>query len=224
MRFLVVIATVTLGMALPPKTGGPAAPRLEAVTLQQKRWVAANIRKEKRHAVERIVTKINQNRARYEAVARKSGVPWYAIAGLHNMESSLSFKKHLHEGSPLTKRTRYIPKGRPKTGSPPFTWEESALDALKYDKMGSVAWDQLDDALRRVELYNGAGYLKYHKNVPSPYLWSFTTIYTRGKYVADGKWSSTAVSKQCGVAAIWKVLLEADPGDFPVQYSQFKLK
>ena len=42
----------------------------------------------------------------------------------------------------------------------------------------------------------------------SPYLWSYSTIYTAGKYVADGKWSDTAVSKQCGGMAILKHLVE----------------
>ena len=43
----------------------------------------------------------------------------------------------------------------------------------------------------------------------SPYLWSYTAIYTAGKYVADGKWSDTAVSKQCGGMAILKHLVDS---------------
>ena len=44
--------------------------------------------------------------------------------------------------------------------------------------------------------------------MPSPYLWSFSTHYARGKYVADGKWSPTAVSAQCGVAVLLRRLAE----------------
>jgi len=38
--------------------------------------------------------------------------------------------------------------------------------------------------------------------VLSPYLWSFTTAYTKCKFVADGSFSATAVSKQCGAVAL----------------------
>jgi peptidoglycan hydrolase-like protein with peptidoglycan-binding domain len=42
--------------------------------------------------------------------------------------------------------------------------------------------------------------------VPSPYLWSFSNHYTRGKYVADGRFSPTAVSQQVGAAVLLKQL------------------
>lgn len=222
-KFLAVFATAgLLGMAAPLLVEQPVVERLEPKTLQEKRWATAEIRKDKIHAVGRIIRRIEASRGRYDSVAGLSGVPWHVIGGIHNMESGGSFKRHLHEGSPLSGRTRWVPKGRPKTGSPPFTWEESALDALKYDKMAQTDWESLDDSLYRVERYNGTGYLRYHKDVPSPYLWSFTTIYTKGKYVSDGKWSSTAISKQCGVAAIWKLMMEKSPKDFAVNYFQYQ--
>jgi hypothetical protein len=42
--------------------------------------------------------------------------------------------------------------------------------------------------------------------VKSPYLWSFSNQYTQGKYIADGTWSDTAVSRQCGAAVVIKRL------------------
>jgi lysozyme family protein len=45
--------------------------------------------------------------------------------------------------------------------------------------------------------------------VPTPYLWSFSNHYERGKFVADGKFSSTARSQQCGAAVMLKLLAEA---------------
>ncbi len=173
-------------------------------TLQEKRWSAAQIRAERIKSVDTVIDRIMVNKARYEAVDLKTGVPWYIIAVLHNMEASGSFARHLHEGSPLTARTRYVPIGRPKTGNPPFTWEYSAIDALVYDNMGTIKWALLDATLYACERYNGTGYLRYHPTVPTPYLWSYTTIYNRGKYVSDGKWSSTAISEQVGCGAIWK--------------------
>lgn len=156
--------------------------------------------------MDQVTTRIKVYRERYERVSLQADVPWKVIACLHNMESGGSFRKHLHEGSPLSARTRWVPKGRPKTGNPPFGWEESARDALSYDNMPSKDWSDLGAKLQAMELYNGAGYQRYHKDVPSPYLWSGTTIYTRGKYVADGKWDQSAVSLQVGCAAILKHL------------------
>src|SRR5207344_1050510 len=58
------------------------------------------------------------------------------------------------------------------------------------------------------ESYNGMGYRRFHPEVKTPYLWSFTHHYTRGKYVADGTWSPTTVSKQVGAAALLRRLAE----------------
>ena len=179
---------------------------LAAGTLQENRWRDATVPKHLQPMVGRVVDRIMANSTRYQAVDSTTHVPWYVIGGLHNMESSGSFRHHLHEGSPLSGRTRWVPKGRPKTGNPPFTWEESAKDALLYDKMGAVNWASLDATLYACERYNGTGYLRYHKSTPTPYLWAKTSIERPGKYVSDGKWSSTARSQQIGIAAIWKVM------------------
>jgi lysozyme family protein len=47
-------------------------------------------------------------------------------------------------------------------------------------------------------------------------LWSFSNQYDRGKYVADGKFSSTARSQQCGAAVMLKMLAEAGELEWPV--------
>ena len=57
-------------------------------------------------------------------------MPWYVVGLIHTMESSGNFAAHLHNGDPLSARTTHVPAGRPKAGAPPFTWEESATDAL----------------------------------------------------------------------------------------------
>lgn len=177
-----------------------------AGTVQTERWDAATVPAARAMQVARIAERILADRPRYEAVAARSGVPWHVIAGLHNMESGGSFRHHLHEGSPLGGRTRWVPKGRPLDGRPPFRWEDSALDALRYDNMGDFRWSHLHDTLYACERYNGTGYLQFHPAVPTPYLWAGTSIERPGKYVADGKWSSTSRSGQIGIAAIWKAL------------------
>lgn len=141
------------------------------------------------------------NRPRYEAAG--CGVPWWWIAAIHNLESSGSFDKHLHNGDSLKRRTVRVPAGRPRSGSPPFTWEQSAADALGMKSLtGWKDWT-IPAALYQAERYNGWGYRRFHPNVLSPYLWSGTQHYSRGKYVADGKWSASASSAQVGAAALW---------------------
>jgi len=159
---------------------------------------------DKEATLKAITDKITANQARYESVAAASGVPWQVIAAIHNMEASLSFTKHLHNGDPLSARTVQVPAGRPVSGSPPFTWEESAVDALAYDKL--TAWTDwsLAGTLYKLEGYNGWG--SRGKDINTPYLWSFCQHYTSGKYIADHVWSDTAVSKQCGAALILKAL------------------
>lgn len=156
-----------------------------------------------------VIASIKTNRARYEGIAQAAtgSIPWDFIAIIHNLECGLSFNKHLHNGDPLTRRTVLVPAGRPP-GNPPFTFEESAVDALTMQgKRFHLQTDwSLPATLFRLESYNGLGYLKFHPNVKSPYLWSGSGHYTRGKYVADGQWSSSAVSKQLGTALLLKEL------------------
>lgn len=178
--------------------------------LQVKRWQGSSVQSYRAHEVRAICDRIQRNMARYKATEAKTGVPWYVTAGLHNMESGGSFYCHLHEGSSLKARTRDVPKGRPKTGTPPFTWEFSAVDALTFDSMGKKNWSKLGPALSACEGYNGWGMMKYHPTTATPYLWSGMIgsdgVGKPGKYVADGKYSSTARSSQIGIAAIWKEL------------------
>ena len=150
--------------------------------------------------VEEVVQRILDFQNRYAAIAAQSNVPWYVIAVIHNMECGLDFTKHLHNGDSLKRRTVNVPAGRPKTGQPPFTFEVSALDALKYDKLTEWKDWSIGGICYTLEGFNGWGY-RAHK-INSPYLWSYSNLYTGGKYVADNKWSGTAVSRQCGAAVI----------------------
>ncbi len=97
------------------------------------------------------------------------------------MEASQNFTRHLHNGDPLTARTRQVPAGRPRTGNPPFTWEASATDALTLDGFNSWTDWTVAGALFKLERFNGSGYRLYHPQVKSPYLWSFSNHYTEGQ-------------------------------------------
>lgn len=162
--------------------------------------------------IDNIITKIKNNAHRYEDVSQSLNVgipgaliPWKVIAAIHYRESGMSFNRHQHNGDPLTARTIHVPKGRPLNGEPPFTWEQSATDAFKM-----MGWDKITNwsipaVLQRLERYNGLGYQDH--GVPSPYLWSWSSIYHSGKYVADGKFDPDAVDQQCGAAVLLKLLM-----------------
>ena len=172
------------------------------------------IRPERKAAAETLVSKLADNRTRYEAVASPLGIPWQVVAVIHNMEASQNFKRHLHNGDPLSARTVQVPKGRPKSGQPPFTWEESAADALKYDGLHKWTDWSVAGVLFQLELFNGWGYRRYHPAVLTPYLWSFSPHYTKGKYASDGKWSPTLVSNQCGAAVLLRQMEAIGIGPF----------
>lgn len=175
------------------------------------------IRPERIPVVEETITRLQANRLRYQTVGDALGVPWFFVSVIHNMEASLDFSRHLHNGDSLTNRTVNVPAGRPKNGNPPFTWEESANDALSMKGLGAQIDWSLSGTLYQLERYNGWGYRLYHPHVLSPYLWSFSEHYISGKYVADGTWSDTALSKQCGGAVILRRMAEMGQIEFPDQ-------
>lgn len=163
--------------------------------------------------VDKLASLIMLNEARYRDVAEPLGIPWYVVGVIHAMEAGLDFGLHLHNGDPLSRRTVNVPSGYPKTGQPPFTWETSATDALKLDKYPQWTDWSIPGILFKWESYNGWGYRTYHPEVKSPYLWAGTNQYRCGKYVKDGLWSATAVSKQIGAAALLRRLAEKGATD-----------
>lgn len=157
--------------------------------------------------LDKAVILYTRNAARYEAIQndRINGIPSVIIFGIHGRESDWDFSTNLANGDSLQHRTINVPVGRIPGINPPYSFEQAAIDALyAVDEMDQKEWHKLNAALTSIEYYNGSGYRKYHPDVPSPYLWSSTTIYTRGKYSADGKFDPLLVDKQLGIAAVLK--------------------
>lgn len=164
--------------------------------------------------IEAQAAKIRANRSRYDAVSAKTGVPWDVIAVIHYRESSNNFGGVLHNGEHIIgtgRKTALVPKGR----GPFTTWESAAIDALANCAPYAARnkdWS-IGKTLDLLEAYNGLGYRK--KGLPSPYLWSGTDQYERGKYVADGKFDPNVVDKQLGAAAILLCLRGKDNSTSP---------
>ena len=174
-------------------------------------WSRATVKANRRDDALALARRIAANKARYAAVQAATGVPWPMIGALHNRESGLSFAGHLHNGDSLKGYTRQVPAGRPKVGhGPPFTWQESAIDALimPAHKLNAVKTWSIERILYECERYNGWGYLGKGN---SPYLWSWTSEYHGGKYVADHVYSPSAWDAQAGCVAVFQALIEIDP-------------
>jgi lysozyme family protein len=167
-------------------------------------WDRAQIKPDKIAPARKIARAIISNRAAYAAVEHATGVPWFMIGALHCRESDMNFATHLHNGDSLKRRTCHVPAGRP------FQWHESAIDALT---MAPHALDQVkawpvERILYESEKYNGWGYLKRGN---SPYLWSWTSEYRGGKYVADGVYDPRHWDEQPGCVALLKQLAALEP-------------
>lgn len=157
-------------------------------------------------------SKVIANIKRYQFIQKETGVPWQLVAGIHGLESSFGFDACFANGDPLNKVTTHVPKGR----GPFLTWEASAIDELRRHHTDAIHDWTIPVCLQFGERWNGSGYLNKHPDVNSPYLWSMTNLYTKGKYVADGKYDPEAISKQVGVAALFLDLKLKNLLDIPL--------
>jgi lysozyme family protein len=172
----------------------------------RQQFQTCTIRSERANKVDAHVGLLTKYRPRYEKVADKLGIPWHFIGIIHALEASFNFNGHLHNGdSPLSRRTVHVPANRPLVWNPPTDWEASADDALRMKGFDKERDWGLERTLYRWERYNGFGY--HWRGATTPYLWSFSNHYAKGKYVRDGQWDPSYVSQQCGAAVMLKALV-----------------
>jgi lysozyme family protein len=143
---------------------------------------------------------ILRGQSKYEAVEEQTGVPWLVVGILHLMESDCDFTKQILNGQVWNRRTTLVPK---RLG-PWDSWEESAIFALReWRKYNN--WS-VPNILKRLESWNGWGY-KY-RDKHSPYLWGKSNHgVSTGKFTSDGKYSSSAKTKQLGAAVVLKDMI-----------------
>jgi lysozyme family protein len=151
-------------------------------------------------------------KARYQAVEKFTGVPWYFIAVAHEREASQNWNTQLGQGDPLDRVSVHVPAGR----GPFKTWEGGAIDALVNCRPYAARnkdWS-IGALLTMLEQYNGLGYasgpvtkkngviIAQYPPQASPYMWSGTDQYKSGKYVADHVFSPTVIDAQLGCAGL----------------------
>lgn len=179
-----------------------------------KQWDHMEVRSSKQASFNQIAKRLIAAKDRYVTVQNQTGVPWYVIALIHEREASQNFNTQLGQGDPLSRVSTHVPRGMgPYVGS--NAWERAAKDALHLDKLDQVTDWRLEKCLYYLELYNGWGY--HSHGVPSAYVWAGSTVYSSGKYVADGVWSSSAVDTQAGCAPLLKCMMALDSSIKPIR-------
>jgi lysozyme family protein len=170
-----------------------------------KRWANAKITRNFSAVARHLIAP--EAKARYQAVSVKTGVPWAAIAVIHERECSQNWAGCLAQGDPWNRVSVHVPAGR----GPFKSWEDAAIDALVHCAPYAARnkdWS-IGGTLTKLEEYNGLGYAA--RRQPSPYIWSGTDQYRSGKYVRDGVYDPNAVDSQLGCAGLLIAMMALDP-------------
>ena len=137
-------------------------------------------------------------KSRYVEVQNRTGVPWWFIAVVHEREASQSWSGSLAQGDPWNKVSVNVPAGR----GPFNSWADAAVDALVHCAPYAAHnsdWS-VGGLLTEFETYNGLGYASHDE--PSPYVWSGTDQYVRGKILVDHGPIEPVVDVQPGCAGL----------------------
>jgi lysozyme family protein len=84
----------------------------------EKRWNSVKLTRDFTSIAKRLVAA----KPRYQAVEKRTGVPWPFIAVTHEREASQRWDTQLGQGDPLNRVSVHVPKGR----GPFSTWEDGA--------------------------------------------------------------------------------------------------
>ena len=142
----------------------------------------------------------------YQRESAATGVPAALLAALDERESGANLSRALGQGDRWDQVSTHVPKGHG-----PFTSKvEADIHYIRYDHLddNSAPWSW-PYVCWKGEAWNGFG--PRGKGIHTGYLWAGTNHYSRGKYVADGKWDAAFVDKQLGIIPVMKRIIEYRP-------------
>ena len=154
----------------------------------QSLWDHMKIRESKKGYIAVALQRILNYEQMYREAEKLTGVDWRITGILHYMESGCDIRKQILNGEYITRKTKKVPKGY----GPWDSFSESCVDA--YKRHPFVKGMTIAEILYRMERFNGLGYIK--RGINSPYLWSYSNHYTKGKYVEKKilfKWVSVVL-------------------------------
>jgi lysozyme family protein len=170
------------------------------IALNAKRFAAMHVSESHVALLDSVSHRLTANdpKAIYQRLEAKTGVPWFVIAVIHEREAGQSFSKSIAQGDPWNHPSIHDPIGR----GPFPSFDAAALDALINCGPYAARWKDwsIGGMLTLLELYNGEGYARMGK--PSPYIWSMSDQYVRGKYIRDHVYDPNVVDVQTGCAPL----------------------
>lgn len=179
-------------------------------------WAGMIVMPSAQAEAKREAQKIIDGKARYQAVERTSGVPWFVVGCMFMREANGDFTRWMHNGDHMRNdagqpiRTVHVTANRPP--NPNCTWEDGAYDALVTCEHFNEIHDWgPENAAYTFEGMNGFGYRNPSRNIPSPYLWGGTNRQKRGKFVADNVYDASEWDTQIGAMAVMKMVMDMDP-------------
>jgi lysozyme family protein len=171
-------------MSLQSKSGPGLALHYERL------WRGCEIDPGRELEAEALAKRIVHAKARYLRVSALCGLPWQLVGCLHAMEAGCDFLRGIQDGAPFFGGLE--------------AWNKDAATIIKRHPWPEFwTWSHAWQWLAYAEAWNGWGYLHWHPEDLSPYVWAATTLSDEhGKYTVDGQYRSNARTAQIGVAAI----------------------
>lgn len=193
-----------------------------------KRWERMKVKPSFWPAAQKFAKRALSHKAEYvaisETIKNQTGkyVPWWFIPLVHERECIRGVDNwtcNIGQGTPFNQKSHIKPYNGPF-----HSFREAAIAALVNEAphaANNTNWSG-GGTMTIAEAYNGMGYAK--KGLPSPYVWSGTDQYVKGKYIRDGVFDPNKVDTQLGVAISLKAMMELDStilvdGDHPNQAS-----
>jgi lysozyme family protein len=203
--FLTVVLAGLFSFMQHTPVPAPASTGSNLPAVERTRWAAAKLTNPDK--IDKLIDRYRRTHKTYDAIQamRKNGVPARVVFALLYRESDNDMTRSPAQGDPLNHRSLHVPHGRIPDKNPPYTFLQAAEDAYyapELDHLDTKQWTEIGAILSNCELFNGPGYWK--RGLVSPYNWSGTNQYSRGKFVADGKFDPMFVDRQMGAAAILK--------------------
>ncbi len=175
---------------------------------QSKLASGVSLRANKVRLKNRVLRTVRKRWPLIQEVARRADLPPEMVASIwYREDSGMRVNRYLHNGQRLGRTTTLVPKGI-------FFREDQFVDAAVHaltqkrptKEALNLSHDSNDLAAMAAftERYNGFGYR--NNGHPSPYVTAGTDLYSRGLYVADGRFRASAVDGRLGTLPLMQAI------------------